>query len=1052
MNLTRTSVKRPLTIIMVFLVVVMFGAIGYSKMPANLMPDIEIPVVLITTQWTGAGPEDIDEQVSEKIEEKLAAVSNVKDTMSVSRESISMVAAQFEYGTDVDEMLNDIRSKIDMVTMSLPDDVEKPTILKMDMNAQAIAQIVVDSETANGDALMQYAEETLQQKFESIDGVTSADIKGGDKSQVNIIADPAVLSNYNISLSTIQNVLASTNKTFPYGSITQGEDTITLRAIDELNSLEDVKNIQIPVGGGQTVRLDTICSVEYGKVEKDSIYRYNGKESLIIDIQKQQDANTVQVMNKVHSAVEELNKENSTFTLTVTNDSSTQINDSISSVMQNLIISSIISFFVILAFLKNIRASLVVAVAIPTSIVGTIALLYFTGETLNMITLGALVLAVGMVVDNATVVIENIFQYRRDTDLDIEGCATEGTRTVSNAVVASTLTTVAIFLPIIFTEGFVSIMFGALAKTLVFALTLSLIVAITLVPSIFAKLSGGKSAAKMVEKPTPIFDKFSNRYQSLLRLALNHRKITVLLSIVMFVASLVIAASGAIGMDFMSSSDEGKISISMTLPQGLDLEANDYYVSMAEEKIYDISEIKTVLTSLGSSTLGTGSSNSATINIELVPEKERKKSTDEIEQEIIALMNTVPDCEINVSKSTSMVGGGDTIEMDLSGPDLDVLKVISEEAKQKVEETGVFRNVETSLSDTTQEAQFKINKYRAQEYGINTAGIASLLRTAVSGSNVTTATIDDYKVDVNLKFKDTSIDSVEDIKQIKVTSTSGKEVPIGAFADVEMADGLQTINKQNGDYTITISGIADGLDTSKASGLMNQAINSVDFPKDYQVAVGGMAEMMNESMSGLVFAMGIALILVYMVMVAQFESFSKPFIIMFCIPFAFVGVILALLITRANLNVVGMLGVILLIGIVINNGIVLIDHVEQLRKEKRDADLIELVAHGSSTRLRPVLMTTLTTIIGMVPTALAFGTGGETMQPLAVVIIGGLTVSTLVTLVLIPTIYIIFNNLETKIKGMLGKLKKDPNVGENFDNSSINVKSLEEKDENKIEK
>lgn len=1052
MNLTRTSVKRPLTIIMVFLVVVMFGAIGYSKMPANLMPDIEVPVVLVTTQWTGAGPEDIDEQVSEKIEEKLAAVSNVKDTMSVSRESMSMVAAQFEYGTDVDEMLNDIRSKIDMVTMSLPDDVEKPTILKMDMNAQAIAQIVVDSETANGDALMQYAEETLQQKFESIDGVTSADIKGGDKSQVNIIADPAVLSNYNISLSTIQNVLASTNKTFPYGSITQGEDTITLRAIDELNSLEDVKNIQIPVGGGQTVRLDTICDVEYGKVEKDSIYRYNGKESLIIDIQKQQDANTVQVMDKVHSAVEELNKENSTFTLTVTNDSSTMINDSINSVMQNLLISSIISFFVILAFLKNIRASLVVAVAIPTSIVGTIALLYFTGETLNMITLGALVLAVGMVVDNATVVIENIFQYRRDTDLDIDECAIEGTRTVSNAVVASTLTTVAIFLPIIFTEGFVSIMFGALSKTLVFALTLSLIVAVTLVPSIFAKLSGGKNAAKMAEKPTPLFDKFSNGYQSLLRLALNHRKIAVLLSIVMFVGSIVIAGSGAIGMDFMSSSDEGKISISMTLPQGLDLEANDYYVSMAEEKIADISEIKTVLTSLGSSSLGTSSSNSATINIELVPEKERKKSTDEIEQEIIALMDTVPDCEINVSQSTSMVGGGDTIEMDLSGPDLDVLKVISEEAKQKVEDTGVFRNVETSLSDTTQEAQFKINKYRAQEYGINTAGIASLLRTAVSGSNVTTATIDDYKVDVNLKFKDTSIDNIEDIKQIKVTSTSGKEVPIGAFADVEMADGLQTINKQNGDYVITISGIADGLDTSKASGLMNQAISSVDFPKDYQVAVGGMAEMMNESMSGLVFAMLIALVLVYMVMVAQFESFSKPFIIMFCIPFAFVGVILALLITRTNLNVVGMLGVILLIGIVINNGIVLIDHVEQLRKSSHDEDLIELVAHGSATRLRPVLMTTLTTIIGMVPTALAFGTGGETMQPLAIVIIGGLSISTLVTLVLIPTIYMIFDNLETKFKGVFGKLKKNPNVEESFDNSSINVKSLEEKDENKIKK
>lgn len=1046
MGFIKTSVKRPLTIIMIFLVVIMFGGIGYSKMPENLMPDIEVPVVLITTQWTGAGPEDIDEQVSTPIEQALSATSNVKTTISQSKESVSMVVAQFEYGTDVDEILNDIRSKIDMVQMSLPDDVEKPTILKMDMNAMAIAQLVVDSDTADGDALMQYAEDTLQPKFESIDGVTSADIGGGDKSQVNVIADPAVLSNYNISLSTIQGVLASTNKTFPYGSITQGDDKITLRAIDELDSLEDVKKVQIPVGNGQTVNLDTICDVEYGKVDKEAIYRFNGKESLVIDIQKQQDANTVQVMKDVRKIVEEMNNENSQYTITVSNDTSTQISDTINSVIQNLFLSSIISFFVIFAFLKNIRASLVVAVAIPTSIVGAIALLYFSGETLNMITLGALVIAVGMVVDNATVVIENIFQYRRDTDLNIEDCAIEGTSTVTNAVMASTLTTVAIFLPIIFTEGFTSIMFGALAKTLIFALSFSLIGAITLVPSIFAKLSGGKNAGKMVEKPTPIFDKFSNGYESLLEVALKHKKIVVLISILMFVGSIGLAASGAIGMDFMASSDEGKISITINLPDGIDIEPADYYVSMAEQKVSDIPEIKTVLTSLTSSSM-MGSGTSSTISIELVPEKERKRSTDEVEQEVVKLMNTVPDCDISVSQATSMVGGGNATEVEISGPDLDILKVVAEDAKNTVNDLGVFRNVETSLSSTTQEAQFKIDKLKAQEYGINTAGIAGLLRTAIGGSNVTTATIDDYDVDVNLKLKETSIDNLEDIKQLKVTSSSGKEVPISAFADITMAEGLQTVSRTDGDYSITISGVADGIDTSKAAATMTNAIKGMNLPKDYEIAVGGTAEMMNESMSGLVFAMLIALILVYMVMVAQFESFSKPFIIMFCIPFAFVGVILALVITQANLNIVGMLGVILLIGIVINNGIVLIDYIEQLRKANPDGNLIDIVAHGSSTRLRPVLMTTLTTVIGMVPTALAFGTGGETMQPLAVVIIGGLTVSTLVTLVLIPSIYLIFDSLQNKFSRLF---RRSANNSSNT--TVIEPKSLEEKDDNKLKK
>ncbi|WP_315077963.1 efflux RND transporter permease subunit [uncultured Clostridium sp.] len=1013
MNLTKTSVKRPLTIIMVFLVVIMFGYIGYLKMPANLMPDIEIPVVMVTTQWPGAGPEDIDEQISGKIEEKLSAVSNVKKTISMSQESVSMVVAQFEYGTDLNEILNDVRSKVDSVQSTLPDDVTKSTVLKMDMNAEAISQLVI-SGGHSSEALMKYAEDTIQPKVESADGVTEAGINGGDKSQVNITVDPAILSNYGVNLQTIKSVLSATNKTFPYGSIIQGEDKIVLRGIDELNSLEDVKQVQIPVSGGKTVRLDKICDVEYGFAEKQAIYRYNGQNSLVIDIQKQQDANTVQVMKDVHKTVEKLNSENPEYKIEVVNDSSEYINDSIKSVMQNLAISAVISFLVIFLFLKSIRASLVVAIAIPTSIIGAIALLYFTGETLNMVTLGSLVIAVGMVVDNATVIIENIFQYRKDTILDVDDCSIKGAQTVTNAIVASTLTTVAIFLPILFTDGFTKIMFGALAKTLIYALSLSLIVAITLVPSIFAKLSKGANATKMVEKPSPIFDKFNDKYKNVLKVALNHKKIVVLISILLFVGSIFGAA--LIGVDFMASTDEGKLSVSISLPEGLELNAGDYYVSMAENNLSDIPEIKTTMTTLSSSS-------NANIAIELVPEKERKKSTNDIEKEVIEKMATVPDCEIKVSASSSMVGGSDGVSLELKGPDIDVLEEIAKMAEGKLNSLQGFRNVGTSLSDTTKEAQFKIDKNKVQQYGINTSGIAGLLRTAINGDSVTTATIDDYKVDVNLKFKESSIDSLEDIKQIKVASQSGQEVPIGAFADITMEDSLKSISKSDGDYTITISATVDDLDTSTASTQAMNAINELDMPRDYSISFGGSTEMMNESMSGLIFAMVVAIILVYMVMVAQFESFSKPFIIMFCIPFAFVGVVIALVITRANLNVVGMLGSILLVGIVVNNGIILIDYIEQLRKAKPNDNLIDIVSIGSATRLRPVLMTTMTTVVGMIPTALSFGSGGETMQPLAVVIIGGLSVSTLVTLILIPTIYMIFDKVEKKFSSKFNKLK-----------------------------
>ena len=1054
MSMTKTSVKRPLTIIMVFLVVLMFGGIGYSKMPANLMPDIDVPVALVMTQWSGAGPEDIDDQISEPIEKSLSSISNVKTTVSKSSEGVSMVVAQFEYGTDVDEKLNDIRSKIDTVKMTLPDDVDTPSILKMDMNAQAIAQIVVSGEGSSDD-IMKYAEDTVQVKLESIDGITSADINGGDKTQINVIANPTILSSYGVSLDTIKGLLSATNKSYPYGSITQGDDKIVIRSVDKVEALEDIKAIQIPMSNGETVSLDKICTVEFGTVDKQSIYRYNGQESLVMDVQKQQDANTVQVMKNVNSKISELNNENSQFNLKIVNDTSEYINSSINDVMKNLILSAVIAFFVILLFLKSGRASFVVAVSIPTSIIGAIALLYFTGETLNMVTLSSLVIAVGMVVDNATVVIENIFKYRKDPNLSLEEAAIQGTNTVSTAVMASTLTTVAIFLPILFTEGFTKIMFGSLAKTLIFALTLSLIVALTLVPSIFAKLSGGKNGAKMEEKPSPIFDKISEGYKNIIVLALKHKAVVILISVGMFIGAIVLGATGAIGMDFMSSGDEGMVSISIKLPEGLDLEPSDYYVSMAEEKVSDIPEIETMITQIGSgSAMGSGGS-TASISLDLVSSKERKRTTDEIEQDVVERLKVIPDCEINVSQTSSMsMGGSGDAQVDIKGPDLDVLEEIVNQAKANVEKVSGFRNIETSLADSNKEAQFKIDKRKASLLGINTSSIASTLRTAISGSDATTVTIDDYDYDVNLKFKDSSINSIDDIGQIKVTSASGQQVPLNAFAEIKMADGLKSISRTDGDYSVSITAKADNMDTSTASRLLTQAVNEVDMPRDYSIDVGGSAEMMNESMSSLVMAMVIALILVYMVMVAQFESFSKPFIIMFSIPFAFVGVVIALVISRISLNVVGMLGAILLVGIVVNNGIVLIDYIGQLREAKVQGTLEDIVAKGCAARLRPVLMTTMTTVVGMIPSALAFGEGGDMMQPLAVVIIGGLSVSTLVTLVLIPTVYLIFDKIENSLRSKFGQIFdkiKILHIGPKKSKMDINIlsKDIEDKKESK---
>ena len=1020
MGLTKTSIKRPLTIVMVFLVLIMFGVIGYSKMTADTMPKMDIPILTIQTVWQGAGPEDIDKQISEKIEERVSAVSRVKETGTYSQESVSFVVIQFEYGTDINVVINDVKSKVDEVKGELPEDAETPAVVKMDvMNAGAVGRLVISGGKSNDD-LMKYAEEVVQTKIKTVDGVTQADIMGGDKSQVNIIADPAVLSNYNVSLSTIKSALQGTNKTFPYGSIIQGEDKIVLRGMDELNSLEDVKQIQISTNKGQTVRLDEICTVEYGTVNKEDVYRYNGKESLIIDVKKQQDANTIEVMEGVNKAVAELSKNNSIYSTKIVSDSSEYITTSINNVISEILISSSIAFIIILVFLKNIRASFAVALAIPTSIVGAIAFLYFTGETLNMLTLSSLVISVGLVVDNSIVVIENIFKYKQNGNLTNEECALQGTKTVTSAIIGSTLTIICVFLPIIFTDGITKIIFQSLSKTIIAALTVSLIVALTLVPSMFNKLSGGKGAAKMKEKPSPIFNKISENYMKLINVSLKHKGIVVTISIGLFVAS--IFGATFLGMEFMPASDKGQLSINIELPEGLSLEPSDYYVSMAEEKISDIPEIKTVITTLKTS----GNDNSASINIELVPKEERKKSTDQMEKEIADIMSTVPDCKIEVAASSSYSEGGSSADysMQLKGPDLDALEVLGKQIQDKLSGIEGFQNVETSIADTSEEAQFAIDKKKANEYGINTGSIASLINTAVVGNSVTTVKIDDYELDVNLKFKGNSIDNLEDIKQIKVMSAkTGEEIPLGQIADIKMADGLKKINRSNGDYVIDITANLEGVDTGSAITQSQAAIGELNLPQDYEVVTSGDAQMMNESMTGLVFAVGIAIILVYMVMVAEFESFSKPFIIMTCIPFAFVGVVAILLITQIKISIIGMLGMIMLVGIVVNHGIVMIDYIEQLRKSMEGkASIEEIVSKGSAARLRPVIMTVLTASMGMIPTSLALSEGGEMMQSLGVIIIGGLSVSTLVTLVLIPVIYVIFDKLEKKFADKIHKV------------------------------
>ena len=1019
MNLTKVSVKRPLTMIMVFCIIVVFGAMGYLKMPVNLMPDIDMPVATIITTWSGAGPSDIEEQVTDVITESVSAIGGVDTVISISTESMSAVMMRFDFGTEMSEVMSTIRDKVDSVQNKLPDDAKRPTISQVDINASAIGTLVLTSKL-DGNSTMTYAEDTVAARLEQISGVTSADIRGGQVYKITVDVDPTLLNRYGVTMDTVAAVLGSANMTYPFGTLSEGQDEFTIRSFEELTSVEEIETLQLVTSTGKTINLSEVAKVTYDVDESETIYRYNGENSLLIDINKQQSANTVQLMKKVYKVLDTLNEENPEYNLVLSYDESDYINESMSSVWSTLFLSAGIAFLVILVFLRSFKASFIVALAIPLSIIGAIAAMYFSGQTLNLISVSGLMLGVGMVVDNSIVVIENIFK-KREENIELETASIIGTTSVSGAIIASTLTTIAVFLPMIFTNGMIRMMFTSLSLSIIYSLLFSVFVAITLVPAIFNKMKvGGNGFAK----PSFFFSKFQNAYEKLLRLALGHRFITVLLAIVLLASSFGLV--GQIGTDLMPSADKGVMTVSIELPKGLDIKSSDYYIAMAEEKLLDVKEITSMTTSYSKEASLTGNTGKANINLKLVSKDERDESVKQIADRVRDMLATVPDCTITISVDDSMMmGGGSAFSVEVSGPDLDVLEAVSTDVANALQTIDSFSDVTTSIADTSEEIRLHIDQKRATEWGVSVASVNSLVRMALEGNDVTTARIDGSTIDVHLQLKEGTVNGLEDLERLTVKSSkTGQEIPLSAFTTFEKHLAAKTLNKTDGEYVITVSAtLADGVDAGTAQKLANEAIAGLTLPRDYEVGQGAQTEMMMESFQSLALALVMAILLVYMVMVAQFESFKKPFIIMFSLPFGFVGVVISLLVSGCSLSIPSFTGVILLVGIVVNNGIVLIDYIEQLRKET-DMPLIECIATGSASRLRPVLMTTLTTVLAMIPMALGIGEGAETMQPMGVVVAGGLTISTLVTLVLIPTIYLMFER-RGELKAQKAKAKAE---------------------------
>ena len=1037
MNLSKFAVKRPVTITMIVLMIIIIGIVSLTGLPIDLFPEIEIPVAIVSTSYSGAGPQEIENLITKRIEGAVATVGNIDKVSSISSQGNSIVIAQFDFGTDMDFAALEMREKVDLVKGALPDDATQPIVMKIDPNAMPIVQIAISND-GNLAGLQALAEDTFQQRFERLEGVASVNIGGGLLDEIRITVDPWKLSDYGLSINQISQILASANMNLPGGTVKKGSQELNIRVMGEFSSVDDIRNLPIGLNSGAIITLGDIADVEYTYSDINSISRTNGKDSINISIQKQSGGNTVQVAERINREVEKLKQEYSDINIEVVLDSSTFIKDSINNVVNNVVIGSIFAIIVLYIFLKNIRTTLIIGVSIPFSLIASFILLYLNGITLNMMTLGGLALAVGMLVDSAIVVLENIYRFRT-LGYSREEAAIQGASEVGMSITASTLTTIAVFLPIIFVEGMVGILFKDFALTVTLSLLASLLVALTFIPMLSSEIlkvdsedeqSGKKKRLDFLYKG---FDRVYNRverlYSRVLDFGLKHRKTTIIFSIALFFLGIVSLIG--VGMEFFPATDEGSININIDLPLGSEIYEVDDVAQIVEEKLKEIPEIDVIFTNIGSSGMMSmgSSSSSGNISINLVDLKDRKRSTAEVSEEIRKYLKDIPGAEISVSEGSQMgtMSGGDPVSIIIKGDDLDILEEISKDFKKIIQSVDGTRDIKTSLSDSVPELEVSVNQENASRYGLTTSQIASAVRTGVAGTTVTKYKDQGDEIDVIIRGTDDIRDSISNIGQLNITTPMGFNIPLEQVADISVIKGPISINRENQERTVTVTSQISGRDLRSVIREIDTKIQNYEFPNGYHYEIGGENEQMMEAFGQLLLALILATILIYMVMAAQFESLVHPFIIMFTIPLAFAGGALALFITRTPFGVTAFIGVIMLAGIVVNNGIVLIDCINILRSEGKEK--YEAIRIAGPTRLRPILMTTLTTVLGLVPLALKIGTGAETQAPMAIVVIGGLVFSTVLTLVFVPTLYTVFDDMAEKFKIKIGRVKKEDAQG-----------------------
>ncbi|NOY76338.1 MAG: efflux RND transporter permease subunit [Calditrichaeota bacterium] len=1032
MKLPELGVKRPVTSIVVFVAILVVGIYSLANLALDLMPDISFPSMSIVTTYPGASAEDVESRVTKVIENSVATVPNIDEVSSVSKENVSAITLKFNWGTNLAEAANDVRDNLDMITPYLPDDANKPMIFKFSMSMIPVMFLGVQADQSY-DNLWDIVDKQIVDPLKRVPGVGTAFAFGGKQRQINIILDRTRLEAYNISLDQITSLLKANNLNMPGGPIAIGRKEYQLRVPGEFKNLEQIRDLVVGATKyGIPIHLKDLAEVENGFKEETWNVRVNKKHGIMIWVQKQSGANTVEVSKAIQKKLKEIQPLlPSDVKMRIIMDSSVFINRSISQLTSTILWGGLLVFLVVLLFLQNIKGSIIVALTIPFSLIIAFLFLYLAGYTINIMSLSSLAIAIGMVVDNGIVVFENIFRHRYQLHREAEEAAIFGSSEIGNAISASTLTTIAIFLPIIFIHGIIGVLFKELGWVIIIVLLASLFAALFFTPML---ASLGLKEPRLKKPKTRLFRFISDQigagfewltqtYTKLLSWAFDHKGKTILYGLLIFIVSLSLLKF--IPTEFMPEMDQGQIEGIVETPAGTKLSVLEGIMKQVEGIVFkDVPERQNVLVRSGASpfsgvALAMGQKegqNYGRLIIQLKPKKQRHRSDKEIAHFLAGRIRKIPGVsDVDFSQQdpfAQMFSGGKPVSIEIYGYNLALTDSLARLILKKMQTIPGITNAEISRQSGQPELWIQVDRAKAAALGLNMASIATAIRTQVFGSTASLYRKGGNEYDIYVRLREQDRVGLNDLSALPVMSVTGKQIPLSNFASIIEERGPVELDRKNQSRVVTVSSNIYGRKLGQVTTDLKKQLATITVPPGVEIKFAGSIEQQRKSFQTLGWALIVGFLLVYLVMAAQFESFIDPFIIMFSVPFAIIGVLWALFLTGLSLNVNSLFGMVMLTGIVVNNAIVLIDYVNILRG--RGKALRTAILEAGRTRLRPVLMTAFTTIFGLLPMALSRGEGSETWVPLAVAVIGGLLVSTLITLVFVPTLYAV---VESKLRG-----------------------------------